>query len=106
MDLLTQIEYNMKNLIENISQGSYYFNWGQSNEIDLCKVNQFPCAHIYLESEDCLDDPNGSANNMYFQQVTFRIEVIARHEVEMDNPRFTINQELNKALEDLKRLFG
>ena len=105
MDLLTRIEYNISNLIQTISQGSYYFNWGPSNELDLAKA-QFPCAQIFIENENCLDDPDGTSSNMYFQEVIFRIEVYATLDQEIDNPRFAINQELNKALVDLKRLFG
>lgn len=105
MDLLTRIEYNLTNLIQNIEQGSYYFNWGPSNELDLAKA-EFPCAQIFLENEDCLDETEATSSDMYFQEVIFRIEVYATLDKYIENPRFAINQELNKALSDLKRLLG
>lgn len=104
-DLLTTIEYEMVKKIEGMTEGLYHFNWDSCNQLDVAKM-EFPNAQIYLENENCLDSASGSNNQAYFQEVTFRIEVLARLEEECDNPRFDINVELNKALSDLKRVFG
>lgn len=104
-DLLTKIEEAMKNAILSMEQGLYHFNWLSCNEEDMAK-SSFPVANIYLEDETSLDDPDGPSNNMYFQEVLFRIEVLVKLEEEYSQPRFAINEQLNLALSDLKRLFG
>lgn len=104
--ILTQIEEKMKTMIGSMEKGSYHFSWDQNiNEVDLAK-SSFPTAAIYVEDENNLDDPDGPDSNAYFQEVNFRIEVYARLEEEMSNPRWEINKALNKCLDDLKKVFG
>lgn len=103
--ILTKIEDEMYNLIAGMTTGDYHYNWGTVNELDMAKM-QFPSALIYVEEEESLDDPNGAWSQAYFNEVNFRIEVMARLDREYENPVFEINRELNKCLDDLKKLFG
>lgn len=102
--ILTQIRNAMVEMIEGIELGSYHYIW-HANQPDAAKM-QFPTANIFLETETSLDDPNGPDSDMYFQECTFRIEVTAQLEQEMENPRWSIQDQLDKALDDLKCLFG
>jgi hypothetical protein len=102
---LTQIEEKMYELIGAMYFGPYHFTWGSVNEEDVAK-NVFPSALIYLEDENNLDDKNGAWGGAYFNEVVYRIEVKAQLDREYSNPVFEINKELNKALDDLKKLFG
>lgn len=105
--ILTQIEEAMASEIQAMQPGLYKYTWGAQsvNETDLAKVT-FPCANIYLDSDTSLDDPTGSHCGAYFHESIFRIEVFARLEEERANPRWAINAELNKAFDDLLKLFG
>ena len=102
--ILTQIEEGIVDMIEGIEPGLYSFKW-MVNEPDYAKAT-FPVANVYLEYETSLDDANGPDSDMYFQECSFRIDVMARAEQENDNPRWDIQRDLNKALDDLKRVFG
>lgn len=105
--ILTQIEESMVSLIQGMLPGLYHYTWGSQsvNEQDLAKAT-FPCAMIYLESDTSLDDPNGSHCGAYYHESIYRIEVKARLEEERANPKWAINAELNKAFDDLRKLFG
>jgi len=102
---LTLIEEKMYELIAGMSIGDYHFDWGTVNQEDYAKA-VFPSALIYYEPEESLDEPDGAWGQAYFNQVIFRVEVVAKLEEEYENPVFEINKELNKALDDLKKLFG
>jgi len=102
---LTQIEQKMYDLIGSMNLGPYHFDWGTVNQQDMAKM-VFPAALIYLENETSLDEPDGAWGGAYFNEVTYRIEVRAKLDVEYENPVFEINGQFNKALDDLKKLFG
>lgn len=103
--ILTQIEDKIYDYIRGMKTGPYHFSWGTVNERDLAKA-AFPSALVYVDEEESLDEPDGAWGSAYFNEVSFRIEVIARTEVEYENPVFDINRDLNKALDDLKKVFG
>lgn len=103
--ILTQIEEEMAELIESTRLGDYWFDWGPCNQHDMAKM-KFPTALIYLGQEDSLDETDGAWGQAYFNDVIFRIEVYADLDREYESPVFEINKEFNKALDDLKRLFG
>jgi hypothetical protein len=105
--ILTLIEQGMADAIADMEQGEYNFTWNAQgvNQPDMAKVT-FPTAEIFLESEDNLDDPDGPWSNAYMQEATYVIRVRARLDSETDVPTWEINAELNKALDDLKKLFG
>lgn len=102
---LTKMEAKMAELIEGLIAGEYHYNWGTSNVFDRAKM-VFPTAVIYLENEESLDEEGGAWGQAYFNSVIFRIEVTLQLEAEDENPVFRINQEYNKALDDLKKIFG
>jgi hypothetical protein len=103
--ILTQLEQNIAQCITTMQPGSYHYRWSTVNEPDLAKC-AFPCAAIYMDSDTSLDDPNGPDSGMYMHETIYRIEVLARLESEVANPRWAINVELNKAFDDLLKLFG
>jgi hypothetical protein len=105
--ILTQIETNTAALIAAMTTaGGYNYNWETVNEEDLAK-GEFPRACIYLEPEETnIDDANGISGNAYTNEAFFRIRVAGRLAEEKSTPMFEINKILNKALDDLKKLFG
>jgi len=103
--ILTQLEQAIADCITSMDTGLYHYRWTTVNEPDLAKC-EFPCAAIYMENDTSLDDPNGPDSGMYMHETIYRIEVVARLESEVANPRWAINAELNKAFDDLLRLFG
>lgn len=106
VDILTAIEEAMAEKIAamSISDG-YYLDWGTVNEPDVTK-QEFPSAEIVLESEDCIDDTDSAWSQAYNQEATYLIRVRAVLDNEEVTPLYKINQILNRALSDLKRLFG
>jgi len=105
-DILSKIEDGMYDLISGITIGDgYNFDWGTVNEPDTAKQT-FPSAEIVLESENNLDETGGVWSGAYEQEAIFVIRVRTELSNEVDTPAYTINIELNKALEDLKKLFG
>ncbi len=105
-DILTEIEYGIKTHIEAmVIADSYNFDWGTVNEPDV-KKQTFPSAEVFVESEECMDEEDGVWAGGYNQHVTFVIRVRTELDNKEDIPAYAINREHNKALEDLKRLFG
>ena len=104
--ILSKIEAAMAEHIEGMSVGDgYYSDWGSVNEPDISK-QEFPSAEILVESEACLDEKEGVWSQVYEQEANFLIRVRVALDNEVETPLYEINAELNKALEDLKRLFG
>lgn len=106
MPILTDIETQMATLITGIKiANGYNFTWGSVNEIDKSKW-VYPAASIYVESEECEDDPEGAWSRTYLQKANIIIEVQTRLVNEETQPTFEIDKDMNKALDDLKKLFG
>jgi hypothetical protein len=107
--ILTNIESNIKSLIESIlSKNGYHYDWSSVNEEDLAKAI-FPCAMVYLDPEETnLDNEQagGAHAGTYLNRVNFRIHVVGKLDLETKNPNFEANAVLTKALDDLKKLFG
>lgn len=104
--ILTRIEEAMATRIAAICKSDgYYTNWGSVNEPDVTK-QKFPSAEIVLESEENLDETESAWSGAYNQEARFIIRIRAKLDNEEVTPFYEINKELNKALEDLKRLFG
>ena len=104
--ILSKIETKMAEQISGMSLGAgYYFEWGSVNEPDIAK-QQFPSAEIVVESELNLDEKEGAWSQAYEQEASFLIKVRVTLDNETERPLYEVNTELNKALEDLKRLFG
>lgn len=104
--ILTRIQDGMASKIGTISKSDGYFcNWGSINEPDIAK-QEFPSAEITFDNEDCLDETDSAWSNAYNQEAHFIIRVRAALANEETTPFYKINEELNKALEDLKRCFG
>lgn len=105
-DMLTSIENAMAEAISGMNTGDGYFlNWGTVNEPDVAK-QEFPSAEIILESEENLDETDSSWSGDYNQEASYLIRVRAALENEETVPLYKINEILNQALSDLKRLFG
>jgi hypothetical protein len=109
--ILTNIEAAIASLIGGMTTaGGYNFNWGTANVEDLAKVDDaqgFPVGVVYLEPEETnLDDPDGMDSRAYTNEAAFRVRVVGRMEEEETSPVFEANKMLNKALDDLKKLFG
>jgi hypothetical protein len=106
-DMLTQIEDGMKNAILGMREGPYFFTWGTVNDPDMAR-QEFPSAEIMLLEEENLDEDTGAHSGAYMNRATYEIVVRARlpQEVTSGLQVYEINEELNKALSDLKKLFG
>lgn len=106
VDILTAIEASMAEAISNMNTGDgYYLDWGTVNEPDVAK-QLFPSAEIMFVSEECLDETDSAWSGAYNQEATYNIRVRAELENEEAIPTYKINEILNRALSDLKRLFG
>jgi hypothetical protein len=103
--ILTQIKNAMVDYITGMQCGLYHFEWC-AQEPDLAKASKFPIAIVTLESDDSLDDPDGPDSGMYQNSTIYNIEVYAKLQQEVANPRDAINDELDKAFDDLRKLFG
>lgn len=106
MPILTDIEAAMKSLIQNMAvSGDYNYNWGTVNEDDMA-LCVFPCAEIILTEDTSLDDPEGAWYQAYNNEATFNIVIRGKLDSVEKNPNYSINTVHNKALDDLKKLFG
>jgi len=103
--MLNRVEDAIKGFIVGMKQGTYNYTWGTVNEPDEVK-QRFPSAEIRILNETNLDDPDGAWSQAYMQECTYEITVRMRLSKESNNPDFEIDTELNKALEDLKKVFG
>lgn len=105
--ILTLAEAAMKSLVEGMTtDGGYNYNWGTVNEYDMALCT-FPSATIELEPEELnIDEPNGAWAGAYYNEDTFRIIVRGKLSDEHTDPNFQADDLLNKALDDLKQVFG
>jgi len=103
--ILTTIESEMKTLIEGMTTTSYNYNWGTVNNPDMARQT-FPSAEIMMTMETNVDDPGGGWAQAYSNEAEFQIKVIPELSAEAEVPVYAINIEYNKALDDLKKLFG
>lgn len=104
--ILTRIEEAMASRIAALRKSDgYYLNWGTVNEPDVAK-QKFPSAEIVLDYEECLDETDTAWSGAYNQEAHYVIRIRAQLDNEEVIPFYEINKELNKALEDLKKLFG
>jgi hypothetical protein len=104
--ILNDIEDGIKSAIEGIAQADgYNFDWGACNQPDEA-LQTFPNAEITIDNETCQDDAQGVWSDAYDQEAVYIIRVRARLDNETSIPAYEINRELNKALQDLKKLFG
>lgn len=105
-DILTAIETAMASNIAGMTTSKgYYLNWGTVNEPDIAK-QEFPSAEIVFQTEECLDETDAAWSGAYNQEATYLIRVRAALENEEVIPLYKINEVLNRALCDLKKLFG
>lgn len=104
-DVLSRIEESMASKIEAMRSGPYFYTWGSVNEEDRAK-QVWPSAEIRLVEEVNVDEEGGAWANAYLNVATLEIRVRATLESETDNSYYDINQRLNRALSDLKKLFG
>lgn len=105
--ILTNIEAGMVTLIEGMTTaGGYNYDWSTVNNSDMA-LQSYPAAEIFIDPEEtCLDDFNGSHANAYYNEVEFKIITRTNLSAVDSTPTFKINEEFNKMLDDLKKLFG
>lgn len=104
--ILDTFESIAQSLIEGMTTGGgYNFNWGTVNNPDLAQVI-FPTAWIFIEAERNIDVIDGAGAQSYRNEVDVRIEVMGEIATETAIPNWSINSIHNKALDDLKKLFG
>ena len=108
MSILTDIESNMKSLIEGMTiAGGYHFDWGGANIEDEAQVTVFPSPLVFLTDVRNLDDVDTGAHaQSYHQLATFQIVARGQLSSESNTPNFAINRLHNQALDDLLKLFG
>jgi hypothetical protein len=107
VDILTVCEARMVVDIEAMTTaGGYNYNWGNCNEVDMVLKDAFPNAEIFFPDEDNIDSRDGTDAGSYSNDVTAEIHVYGKLTTVTDNPKFNINTEHNKALDDLKRCFA
>ena len=103
--ILTTIESEMKTLIEGMTTANYNYTWGTVNNPDMAHQT-FPSAEIMLVREDNVDNTGGTWAQAYSNEAEFQIKVIPELSSEEEIPVYAINIEYNKALDDLKKVFG
>ena len=104
--ILTEIEESMASAIEGLRKANgYYYDWGTVNNTDEAQQT-FPSAEIAIVEEVCLDEAGGAWSGAYLQELTVDIKIRTELMNEESQPIYAINAELNKAVEDLKKLFG
>jgi hypothetical protein len=104
--ILTEIEHAMSDYISEMSVGTgYNFDWGSVNEPDVARQT-FPSAEIAIVSETNRDDTDGVWSQGYEQEVVFALRIRVSIDNEEMTPAYAVNADLNKALDDIKRLFG
>jgi len=59
-----------------------------------------------VEAERCVDESDGAAAQLYTNEVDFLIIVRSQLASVVDIPNYSVNADHNKALDDLKKLFG
>jgi hypothetical protein len=104
--VISKIERGMEDAIAGMSEGDgYNYDWGTVNQPDVA-LQTFPSAEIMLESETCLDDKEGVWSDAYELESIFVLRIRSDLQNETERPAYEINHELNRALDDLKKLFG
>jgi len=88
------------------TSGGYWFTWGACNEVDHAKKTAYPNAEIYIGDEQNTDGIDAAHATAYSNKITFNIHTWCKLLTVTDNPDFAIEELMDKALEDLKRLFG
>lgn len=104
--ILTSIESAMKSAIDGMTvAGGYNYAWNNVHQPDLALAT-FPNCIIMIEAERCVDESDGAACQLYTQECDFLIVVRGQLSTVTDIPNYSVNAEHNKALDDLKKLFG
>ena len=83
----------------------YYSNWITVNERNL-SIGSFPRAEVYYSDEKNMDTLAGASDLAYTIEVSFEIHVFVTVQQSSKNPLFDVLAEFDKALDDLKMLFG
>ena len=95
----------------------YNLDWSPCNQIDVPVRYVFvdeatqryvyvPHAMVTLGDEECVDDDNAAWSGSYTNEITLQIRVDAPQVLESINPNFSIDDPIDYAIDDLKRLFG
>jgi hypothetical protein len=104
--ILTSIETAMKTAIDAMTTtGGYNYNWNNVHQPDIALAT-FPNSVIMIESERCVDESDGASGQLYTNEADFIIIVRGQITSVTDIPNYSVNSEHNKALDDLKKLFG
>ena len=109
MDLLTNIELEMKNAMLDIqtsatSQGYTYYNdvttVNLEDECIAVERGNYPTVSIYMEPEE---RQLGGYQRVYSNEAYFRLVCSVTLDTETDTPRFAINTKMNELLADIKK---
>jgi len=104
--ILTRIEQAVADNIKSMTVATgYYYDWGSVNERDV-RNQTYPSAEIAISGEECQDETDGAWNGVYNQHATMIIRVRVSLDQEEEAPFYEINNRMNRALDDLKRLMG
>lgn len=104
--ILTSIEAAMKSAIGAMSAtDGYNYNWIDVHQPDIALAT-FPNSVIMIEAERCVDESDGASGQLYTNEVDFLIIVRGKITTTTSIPNYSVNAEHNKAIDDLKKLFG
>jgi len=104
--ILSNIEAAMKTAIDGMTvAGGYNYAWNNVHQPDLAFAT-YPNSVIMVEAERCVDESDGAAAQLYTNEVDFLIIVRSQLSGVVDIPNYSVNADHNKALDDLKKLFG
>jgi len=104
---LENIEVAIENLVNGMTiAGGFNFDWGTSNEPDRALNDRFPNALIKRGIEENQDPLGSTHSQAYHNEVDFQIVVRGKQATITKFPNVSMDTEHNKALIDLKKLFG
>lgn len=111
--LPTAIRNQIISMINGIDgTGDYYFDWAgvSPSMFDLNKITAYPTATVETGNENNLDDFNTMNGGLYWNEIDVRIHAFVQVDESAlaitENPIDHIDNEIDKAVEDLKRVFG
>jgi len=113
MDMLSNIEYQMAEVLKKIQIGQQapsgypYYNTvsivNETDEASAIEYGKYPMVSIYLEPSE---NNNTEYTNAYLNVVQFKLDCKVALIDEVPNPRFAINEKMNTLLSDIKAVFG
>jgi len=102
----TTIRDNIADLILSMTKvGGYNADW-QTVQQDDVTLGGWPRATVHLGEETCNDAEDGTYHQVYACSADVMIDIGVKLTTKSPNPQYAIDDLLDEAIDDIKRMFG